>query len=105
MASISTDQKGKRTVQFKGIDGKRRGIRLGTLPEIDVDDIRNKVALLETYAKHDRAPDRKTAAWLGRIENAIYDKLAAGGLGEPRPSARQEKAKRATRVARTVGRI
>ncbi len=88
MASISTDQSGNRTIQFKGIDGKRRSIRLGTLPENDVGDIRDKVALLETYAKHERAPDRETAVWLGRIDDAIYDKLAAGGLAEPRPSTK-----------------
>ncbi len=68
-----------------------------TLPEGDVLDIRDKVSLLETYAKHDRAPDRDTAAWLGRIDNTIYDKLAAGGLVEPR--ATTKRGKRATLAA------
>jgi len=90
MASISrtTNDKGQtlRTVQFRGLDGKRRSIR-------------HKVALLETYARHDRAPDRDTAAWLGRIDDAIYDKLAAGGLIEPRPSAQPVQAKRTTLAA------
>lgn len=98
MASVSktTNVKGEtsRTIQFKGIDGKRRSIRLGTLPESDVNDIRDKVALLETYAKNERSPDRITAAWLGSIDDAIYDKLAAGGLAEPRPSTKP--ARRAT---------
>lgn len=98
MASVSktTNDKGEtlRTIQFKGIDGKRRSIRLGTLPESDVSDIRDKVALLETYAKNERSPDRITAAWLGSIDDSIYDKLAAGGLAEPRPSTKP--ARRAT---------
>lgn len=100
MASVSktTNNSGEtlRTIQFKGIDGKRRSIRLGTLPESDVNDIRDKVALLETYAKRERAPDRVTAAWLGTLGDAIYDTLAAGELVEPRPSTKLAKAKRAT---------
>src|SRR5262245_10677683 len=94
MASVSTDKNGNRTVQFKGIDGKRRSIRLGTLPGSDVGDIREKVALLETYAKNERSPDRATVSWLGRIDDSIYDKLAAGGLAEARPSTKPVKAKR-----------
>ncbi len=101
MASISktTNDKGEtlRLIQFKGVDGKRRSIRLGTLPESDVQAIRDKVALLETYVKNECSPDRQVAAWLGRIDDSIYDKLAVGGLVEPRPSAKP--AKRATLAA------
>ena len=88
MASISTYH-GKhgdtyRAIQFVGSDRKRRSIRLGTLPAKDVDDVKERINLLEVYRKTKRAPDAETALWLGRLDEKIYDVLAAGGLVEPR---------------------
>src|SRR5262245_42629063 len=88
MASIST-YKGAtgdtlRAIQFVGTDKKRRTIRLGTLPAKDVEAIKGHIDLLEVYRKNNRAPDTETVKWLGGIEDNILDKLAAGGLCEPR---------------------
>jgi integrase len=95
MASIST-YKGAtgdtlRAIQFIGSDRKRRTIRLGTLPAKDVGDYKERIDLLEVYRRHKRAPDPDTVAWLGRLDNALYDKLAAGGLAEPRAGGKQPK--------------
>lgn len=96
MASLSTDKGGNRTIQFRGADGKRRSIRLGKLPESDVMDIRDKISLLEIYARKNRSPDRETAAWLVRLDDKSYDTLAAGGVAEPRPSTKPAKLNRST---------
>jgi integrase len=88
MASIST-YTGKhgdtyRAIQFVGADRKRRSIRLGALPAKDVQDIKERIDLLEIYRKTKRAPDANTAAWLGRMDDGIYNTLAAGGLVDAR---------------------
>jgi integrase len=95
MSSIST-YKGKlggtyRAIQFVGADRKRRSIRLGGLPAKDVESIKERIDLLEVYRKHNRSPDTETAQWVGRIDGNIYDKLAAGGLVEPRPGKETRK--------------
>jgi integrase len=88
MSSIST-YTGKhgdtyRAIQFVGSDRKRRSIRLGALPAKDVQDIKERIDLLEIYRKTKRAPDTDTAAWLGRMDDGIYNTLAAGGLVDAR---------------------
>ena len=70
---------------------KRRTIRLGTLPARDVEGIKGHIDLLEVYRKNNRAPDTETAKWLGTIDDNIIDKLAAGGLCEPRAEAAKPK--------------
>jgi integrase len=96
MATIGNDRDGRKRILFVGLDRKRRTIRPGALPDADVKEIRDKISLLEIYAKKHRSPDRATADWLGHVDDAIYDKLVAGGLAEPRPSTKLTRAKRAT---------
>lgn len=73
-----------RAIQFVGVDRKRRTIRLGALPEKDVEAIRERIALLEVNRKLGQAPDASATAWLGRIDRKVYATLAAGGLVENR---------------------
>lgn len=95
MSSISTykDKAGGtlRAIQFVGTDKKRRSIRLGTLPAKDVEAIRDHINLLEAYRRTGRAPDARTAEWLGTIDADIHDKLSAGGLVEARGDSKQAK--------------
>src|SRR5690349_2732327 len=84
MASIST-YKGKggdtlRAIQFVGSDKKRRSIRLGTLNSAGVVDVKRRVSLLEAYRKGGQQPEPDTVLWLSRLNEGIYDTLAAGGL-------------------------
>ncbi len=95
MSSIST-YKAKngeplRAIQFVGSDRKRRSIRLGTLPAKDATAVKERIDLLEAYRKGGRAPDPDTVAWLGRLEDSVYDILAAGGLVEPRTEVAKPK--------------
>lgn len=95
MSSISTykDKSGGtlRAVQFVGTDKKRRSIRFGTLPAKDVEAIRDHINLLEAYRRTSRAPDSRTAEWLGGIDADIHEKLSAGGLVEPRGDSKKAK--------------
>jgi integrase len=95
MATIGNEPNGLKRILFVGLDGKRRTIRPGRVPMAKVENFRDKISLLETYAKTHRPPDRETAAWAGRVGDAIYDKLADGGLVEPRPSTTSARTKRA----------
>lgn len=88
MASISTDPKGNRTIQFCGTDGKRRSIRLGQLPEADVTTIKDKIDVLEIYRKMGHGFDAATVIWLGNLDATIYNTLAAGGLAAPRATTK-----------------
>lgn len=80
MASLSKDKNGNRTIQFVAGDRKRRSIRLGKMPHKVADGIRAKVASLNTsaIAKHSWEPE--IAAWVGKLDSLLHDKLAKVGL-------------------------
>jgi hypothetical protein len=80
MASLSTDPKGNRTIQFIAADGKRRSIRLGKLPLKAVREIKAKIESLNASVVSGSGWDRETAEWVGRREAVLYDKLASVGL-------------------------
>ena len=80
MASISTDGNANRTIQFVAGDSKRRSIRLGKLPLKAVREIKTKVESLNGAAIARIGWDKETAEWVGGIESALYEKLAAAKL-------------------------
>ena len=80
MASISSDSKGNRTIQFIAGDGKRRTIRLGKMTIKDAREIKTKVATLNGAAIAGTGWDPVTAAWVGSRKSTLYDKLAKVGL-------------------------
>ena len=90
MASISSDKKGNRTIQFVAGDGKRRSIRLGKLPLKAVREIKTKIESLNAAAVAGIGWDKETAEWVGGRESTLYDKLASVGLVPKR--AEREKA-------------
>ena len=84
MASISTDSKGNRTIQFVGPDRKRRSIRLGKMPLKLVREIKLKVEVLNYVAITGHSVDAETARWVSDRDQVLTDKLAAVGLIESR---------------------
>jgi integrase len=80
MASISSDPKGRRTVQFVGGDGKRRSIRLGKVPQRLAEAVKSKVEALNAAAIAGVSWDKESAAWVGALDTVLYEKLAAAGL-------------------------
>ncbi len=83
MASISTDSRGNRRVQFVA-GGKRPAIRLGKSSLKVCREVKAKVeAILEARAA--RVPlDALVAAWLGDIDAELHAKFVAAALAEPR---------------------
>src|SRR3712207_2520570 len=80
MASISTDGRKNRTIQFVGQDGKRRSIRLGKVPLKAATEIKLKVEALNLALGAGVPLDMDTAAWVARLGGDLADKLAAVGL-------------------------
>lgn len=80
MASLSTDKKGNRTIQFVGGDKKRRSIRLGKMPLKTAEAIKLKVEKLVAAKISGHAFDNETAVWVAALETAMAEKLVAVGL-------------------------
>lgn len=81
MASISNDSNGGKRIQFVDGDGKRKAIRLGKVSKRDAEAVRNKVeALLSAKLSGASGVDREVAAWLGKIEKRLLEKLRRAGL-------------------------
>ena len=87
MALLSKDPKGNRTIQFTAGDRKRRTIRLGKITQKLADSINVRVELLNMAAISNSAVDPETAAWVGKLEPTLYDKLAKEGLVHGRIAA------------------
>lgn len=81
MASISTDSRtGRRTVQFTGLDGKRRSIRLGKLTKRQAEHVRLRVEHL-IGAKLTGSPlDPDTARWVAEVSPSLKQRLGEVGL-------------------------
>ena len=84
MASISTDQSGKRRIVFG-----RKCIHLGNTPKRVVESIKARVeAIIEANAAN-VSLDRETAAWLAEIDPKLHNKLARVGLVSKRTAEKQ----------------
>jgi integrase len=80
MASISTDGKGNRIVQFIAGDGKRRSIRLGKLDLKTARDVARRVDALNVAMIAGQVIGRDLAEWLGIIGETLHKKLVTVGL-------------------------
>src|SRR3954452_18339437 len=80
MASLSTDKRGNRTIQFMAADRKRRSIRLGKMSLKTAREIRDKVQSLNGSLIARTSMEPETAAWVGKLPAILYDKLANAGL-------------------------
>jgi integrase len=84
MASISNQPGGKRTVQFMGLDGKRRSIRLGKTSKAIAETVSAHVQAILNAADAGITVDPKTTVWLSEIGDELHSKLAKVGLVHPR---------------------
>lgn len=91
MASISKDSKGNRTIQFVAGDRKRRSVRLGKMNAKATATVKAKIEALNAAAISQTSWDPETAAWVAKLDAALYDKLAGVGLVPKRAAAEQVK--------------
>jgi integrase len=83
MASISREPNGAKTIQF--VDGdKRRSIRLGKFSDKAAQSVRAKVESILAASASGQPLDQETAAWLGRIDDKLHNRLVRAGLVQPR---------------------
>jgi len=91
MASISTDAKGNRKIQFVNGNGKRKSVYLGKTSKADCKEICAKIEaiLAATLSRRSLAPE--VASWVGNVPDMLAEKLVGVGLIAPR-AKRQEDA-------------
>jgi integrase len=83
MASVSTSKEtGLRSIQFTGLDGKRRTLRLGKCPLRDARTIGGHVEEILNAALRGSPMARPTATWLADLPMPMLEKLAGVGLVE-----------------------
>ena len=88
MASVVTEPNGFRRVVFKGLDGKRRPIRLGKCSEKLAIAVADHVEEIINRAMMPSRPlARATAEWLADMPPKMEKKLVAVGLIHPRDKA------------------
>lgn len=89
MASISTDAKGSRRIQFANGDGKRKSVYLGKTPKADCNEICRKIEaiLAATLSRRSLAPE--VAEWVGNVPEVLAEKLAGVGLIAPRAADKE----------------
>jgi integrase len=84
MASITKEANGRRTVQFIGVDGKRRSLRLGRTTQRAADAVKLRVEMILSAQHAGHAVDDETARWMSNLDQTMSDKLAAVGLAARR---------------------
>lgn len=84
MASLSRGSDGRFSVQFVGIDSKRRTIRLGKTDKRTAEATRLRVEALLAARIQNVPIDRDTSMWLAGIGSELADRLAGVGLIEAR---------------------
>ena len=88
MASISTDSKtGRRVIQFKALDGKRRSISLGKVSMRQAQAVLVKVEDLVSASITAHAPSNETSVWVSHLDDVMRDKLAKVRLVAARQKA------------------
>jgi len=86
MASISTSSDGRRTIQFKASNGRRKSVRLGKVSQRQAESVRGKVEDLANASITGEAARPATAQWVAEIGDDLHKRLAKVGLVEPRGS-------------------
>jgi hypothetical protein len=84
MASISTDDAGRRRILFKMPDGARRQIRLGKIALKKAETVQGHVEEILKALELNMSMRHETVAWIAKAGDKLVKKLAAVGLIEPR---------------------
>lgn len=82
MASVVNESNGKRRIDFFGLDGKRRAIRLGRISDRDARLFAANIERLIEAASFARAIEPATIAWLSELPSVMRQKLVGAGLVE-----------------------
>jgi integrase len=85
MASIISRGDGRRSIQFSGLDGKRRTVSLGKSPAKDAKAIATKIEAILASHFSQRPLDIDVAKWIAELPIPLADKLAAAGILAKRP--------------------
>ena len=88
MASISTDSRGNRIIQFVAGDRKRRSIRLGKIDMRTTREVAARIDALNIARITSTKIDRDLAEWLSKTTDWLYGKLEAAGLVDSRAAAK-----------------
>ena len=84
MASISNNNvTGRRTIQFIGVDGRRRSIRLGKISKRQAEAIKLRVEDLAAASISGHPAQDETSRWVAALNDELRGKLAAVGLVKP----------------------
>ena len=87
MASIVKLGKGKqppRAIDFVGLDGKRKRIRLGIVTLEQARQAKLRVEKLVAAKKLNQTPDSETVTWLRGVSDKLHDRIARVDLCPPR---------------------
>lgn len=87
MASITSEPNGRKSVQFVGVDGKRRTVRLGLASKRDAEAVKGRIERLVACQRANLPTDPETTAWLAGVPAELYGRLVAVGLAAPREGA------------------
>jgi integrase len=88
VASITHNRKnGRKTVQFIGLDGKRRSLRLGKVQMETARTVKMRVEAIVSAMGQGVAIDSETAKWIGSLDDQAAAKLASVGLAGCRQKA------------------
>jgi integrase len=85
MSSIASDPNGRKRIQFLGLDGSRKTIRLGKASMKQAEAFKVKVDQLLS-SKITGILDDETARWIAGLTDRVCDKLASVGLVPHRQS-------------------
>lgn len=79
MASISTDAKGNRKIQFFNGEGLRKTVYCGKITKADCNKICTKIEaiLAATLSRRSLAPE--AAEWVGNVPDVLAEKLVGWG--------------------------
>ena len=92
MASIVKLSKGKqpiRAIDFVGVDGIRKRVRLGTATHDQADTAKRRIEHLVNCQKLGDEPDARTTEWLCGLSDKIHERVARHGLCKPRIKPQQ----------------
>ncbi len=80
MASIIKQPGGRKAIQFKSPDGKRRTIRLGKMPLRTAQTVKTHIERMVAALFARETPPDETCRWVARLDEVMVSKLEAVGL-------------------------
>lgn len=87
MASIGSDKRGNRYIQFEDRNRQRCTLRLGKVSQRNAEAARLRVEKLVAAQLLDATPDPETVRWIAEVGDKIAEKMGKLGLIESRRSS------------------